>query len=144
MGKIGQDARMDTVKEIRHRNFMQLVREIGEKEIKTLLQMSDAQFRHISGSTRAPSVKERNIGDRLARKIETALNKELGYLDNVHYTDEVEKLAQALKSKYETASDDYKRVINTVIYHVSQEDIGIKTNTNEQSNDLHGKGGKLA
>lgn len=141
MSKLRDYVFMDTVKEIRHRNFLELVREFGENEVKTAVVMSDAQFRHIAGSLKEPKVKTRNIGDRLARKIEKALGQELGYLDNIHYDSEAEILANVLKNRYNDCTDDYKLVIKTVIYHGFQEDKDIKSSVVSELVPTKKKGG---
>jgi len=71
---------MNTVANIRRENARELASQIGgHAELARRLGISDSQMNQTIG--RNPS---RNIGNNLARRIEQACGKEIGYLDSSH------------------------------------------------------------
>lgn len=77
---------MKTVAEIRHDNLLLLLDEIGTAEaLATLVESSPiyiSQLRHkaVDSKTKKP----RQIGDALARKLESRCGKEVGWMDHEH------------------------------------------------------------
>lgn len=77
---------MLTSGEIRHANFLALLeQEGGVAAMAKRLGVSESQVSQIRGRMKHSKTGEpREIGDKLARKIEAAFDLERGWLDNVH------------------------------------------------------------
>lgn len=77
---------MKTIAEIRLDNLRLLIDEIGTQErVAELAETSPVYLSQIlNGAADSKTGKVRQIGDPLARKLESGCGKELGWLDNVH------------------------------------------------------------
>ena len=79
---------MRTVGEIRRNNLEELIRQHGslaELNDKLALPRTDATLSQIRNQSLSSRGKRRSMGDELARRIESALGLEVGWMDNTHY-----------------------------------------------------------
>jgi len=83
---------MKTIAEIRLENLRALVREVGSQEKVAEQAGSSAVYlsQLMNKATDVKTGKTRQIGDDMARKLESGCSKEIGWLDNVHAEARVE------------------------------------------------------
>lgn len=79
---------MKTISEIRRENLRLIMnsRPQAKKDFAGDLEISPSQLTHIVGAN-----PKRNIGDDLAREIEARLYLEIGWLDNVHFSKDMDR-----------------------------------------------------
>jgi hypothetical protein len=88
--------RMKTIEEIRHTNLLALIVNAGSTQsVASAAKKAHSQISQIA--TRQPhskTGKPRNIGSRMARELEVAMHKPVGWMDQPHLTDD-----EALQAK---------------------------------------------
>lgn len=86
---------MKTIDLIRHENLLQLISEAGSVQaVASKAGKSNAQISQLkTRSTHSGTGKPRSVGDMLARELEKAFNKPLGWMDAPHSQDDAGKLS---------------------------------------------------
>lgn len=104
---------MDT-REIRRQNLRNLVKQYGgQKELAEAADIAANQLNHLISPNPF-----RNVGEKLARKIEVNLNLPIGYLDDIHKDTEI------LKNSAPEISDPAAKKADLILFY----DIEIKSN----------------
>lgn len=83
--KTNFDIRRDNVR------LLMSIKSQQQKDFAESIKMAQSQLTHIIGAN-----PKRNIGDDLARDIERRLNIEVGWLDNIHYSEDMDDFIERI------------------------------------------------
>lgn len=131
---------MKTVSEIRHDNLLLLLEEWGslaELNERLSLPRTDATLSQIKNRSRdSKTGKHRVMGDVLARRLEVAVGKEPGWMDNPQYRAGTREARMALALQVMERMPDYQidqaiKILDTIA------EPSPRTGTDAQTPDLH-------
>lgn len=114
---------MKTIADIRRDNLLLLLREFGslaELNDRLGLARTDATLSQIKNrSLDSKSKKPRAMGDEMARRIESSLKRDVGWMDNVHYSStakgsRIEHALRVMESMEDWQVDQAVKILDTI------------------------------